>query len=346
MSGEKITAGHGRGPAKGASIPEVRQRGAGRAETAGIGERPRPFSTLVFSSSSRRPLLPLLLLGSLLRAGSSAQETAAPADLRPLPELGPFLDEVRAHLHSDEMLLDQYTFTERHTERELDSRGGIKKVKSEMYEVYPSLEPGHTYRRLVERDGRALDATALAQEDRKHEKKMGDDRPDLQSEEKRAANLAQARRKEEAGVAQVFRIYDIRVVGRETLDGRSAIVLAFRPRADVQATSRASRVLKALAGRAWIDEEDRQLVRVDAELVDNLSFGLGILARLHKGSRASLLRRKVNGEIWLPAQARFTGSARLLLFKGLRLDALSEYTDYRKFTVASSSDYRPETKPE
>jgi len=70
-------------------------------------------------------------------------------------------------------------------------------------------------------------------------------------------------------------------------------------------------------------------------------LGLGLLARLHKGSRASLLRRKVNGEIWLPAQARFSGSARLLLFKGLRLDGLSEYSDYRKFQVATSTDITP-----
>lgn len=284
-----------------------------------------------------------LFSGAALSQDSASSETSGS---RPLPELAPFLQEVRARLHSDEALLGQYTFTERHTERELDRRGAVKKVKSETYEVYPSPEPGHTYRRLVERDGRTLDAQSLAEQDRKHEKKTGENRPDPASEEKRAARLAQARRKEEAGVEQVFRIYEIELAGRETLDGRSTIVLTFHPRPQAAAAGRSGRVLKALAGQAWIDEEDRQLVRVDAELVDNLSFGLGILARLQRGSRASLVRRKINGEIWLPAQARFSGSARLLLFKGLRVDALSEYADYRKFTVASSSDFRPESQPQ
>ncbi|MEP6800820.1 MAG: hypothetical protein ABJC07_02700 [Acidobacteriota bacterium] len=302
-----------------------------------------------------KPLFRFFLLMVLLGARTTSAQTALPSSPppaqtlspveRPLPELAPFLKEVRSRLHSDEALLDQYTFTEKHTERDLDARGGVRKVKSETYEVYPSLEPGHTYRRLVEKDGRALDARELAAEDRKHEKKVADDGTSEEVERRRAARLAQSRNREESGVQQVFRIYDIAVSGREILDGRPAIVLSFRPRQKVEASGRTGRVLKALAGRAWIDEEDRQLVRVDAELVDNLSFGLGVLARLHKGSRASLLRRKVNGEIWLPAQARFSGSARLLLFKGLRLDALSEYSDYRKFQVATSTDIAPPQTP-
>ncbi len=300
--------------------------------------------------------LPSLLLAAVVGFGTASAQTSTPpagsptsfpsappsaAAEKPLPDLAPFLQEVRAHLHSDEVLLDQYTFTEKHTERELDPRGGVRKVKTETYEVYPSLEPGHTYRRLVEKNGRILDARELAAEDRKHEKNVADDGTSEEVERRRAARLAQSRQREESGVQQVFRIYDIAVAGREILDGRPAIVLSFHPRPNVEATGRAGKVLKVLAGRAWIDEEDRQLVRVDAELVDNLSIGLGVLARLHKGSRASLLRRKINGEIWLPAQARFSGSARLLLFKGLRLDALSEYSDYRKFQVATSTDITP-----
>jgi hypothetical protein len=271
---------------------------------------------------------------------------AAAEPPRPLPELAPFLEEVRRNLHSDEALLDQYTFTERHTERELDGKGGTRKLKTEVFEVYPSLEPGHTYRRLVERDGKTLTTGELAEEDRKHEKKVGDEPGDAAAEAKRAQKLAEARRKEASAVSQLFSVYDIALAGRETLDGRSTIVLTFRPKPGIEPAGRAGKILQKFAGRAWIDESDRQLVRVDAELVDTLSFGLGVLARLHKGSRASILRRKINGEIWLPASARFTGSARLMLFKGLRLDALSEYSDYRKFQVDTSSDFTPEEKPQ
>lgn len=288
-------------------------------------------------------LRPLLLALAVCAAGGGS--VAAAGDEAPLPELRPFLEEVRSRLHSDETLLEEYTFTEKHVEKELDAKGGVKKVKSETYEVYPSMEPGHTYRRLVERDGRPLTGDELAREDRKHEKKVGEPPADPEAESKRAEKRLEARRKETARIEELFRIYDIRIAGRELLDGRTTIRLTFEPRRAVEPSGRAGKVLKTFAGQAWVDEEDRQLVRVDAELVDNLSFGLGILARLHKGSRASLLRRKVNGEIWLPAVARFTGSARLLLFKGLRIDAVSEYSDYRKFQVATSSDFTPEPPP-
>lgn len=267
---------------------------------------------------------------------------ASPPEDPPLPELRPFLEEVRSRLHSDESLLEDYTFTEKHVEKELDSRGGVKKVTSEIYEVYPSLDPGHTYRRLVERDGRPLTEEELAREDRKHEKKIGDPDPDAAAQAKLAEKRLESRRKEASRIEELFRIYEIRIAGREMVDGRPTIRLTFDPRPAVETSGRAGKVLKTFAGQAWVDEEDRQVVRVDAELIDNLSFGLGVLAKLHKGSRASLLRRKVNGEIWLPAVARFTGSARILLFKGMRIDAVSEYSDYRKFQVATSSDVTPE----
>jgi hypothetical protein len=71
-------------------------------------------------------------------------------------------------------------------------------------------------------------------------------------------------------------------------------------------------------------------------------FGFGLLAKLKKGSRAQILRRKINDEIWLPAEAHFVGNARLLLVKGLHIDALSEYSDYKKFSVATEATAVPE----
>lgn len=305
---------------------------------------PSPF--IEFRRSTCFLVAAALLAATRLAAGQepAPPPPATPAADRRLPDLAPFLLEVRQRLHSDEFLLDQYTFLEKHVERQLDSKGAVTRTKTATFEVYPSLEPGHTYRRLVEKDGRPLTPEELAAEDRKHEKKIGDETTP-EAEAKRAARLQEVRRREESAVSQLFAIYDIAIAGREMLDGRSTILLTFRPKPGVVPTGRAGKILKTFAGRAWIDEEDRQLARVDAELVDTLSFGLGILARLHKGSRASIVRRKINDEIWLPAEARFAGSARLMLVKGIRMEAASEYSDYRKFQVATSSEFAPEETP-
>jgi hypothetical protein len=292
-------------------------------------------------SSLTRPLLLSLVLGEAL-ALSAPPVRAADDPSAALPELRAFLQDVRERLHSDEFLLDQYTFMEKVTERDLDGKGSVKKVTTALYEVYPSAEPGETYRRLVERDGRRLSPDELAQGDRKQEAKEARKKAVFSDGAKRLASRAQARLKEAETIEELFRIYDIRIEGRTMLDGRSTIALTFQPRPGLEAGTKAGKIVKKFAGRAWVDEKDLQLARVEAELVDDLSFGLGFLVRLKKGSHAFMQRRKVNDEIWLPAQARFAGDGRLLLVKGIHIDALSEYFDYKKFTVETESAVTPE----
>ena len=84
--------------------------------------------------------------------------------------------------------------------------------------------------------------------------------------------------------------------------------------------------------------------RVEIEAIDDLSFGLGLLARVHKGTTASFQRRKVNGEVRLPEQVMWTASARVLLLRSLRLRGISEFSDYRKSSVDTSTTYtRPKS---
>ncbi len=133
------------------------------------------------------------------------------------------------------------------------------------------------------------------------------------------------------------------VEGREPVDGRPAIIVSFAPRPGYKPVTAGGKVLQKLAGRAWIDEEDKQLVRIEARLLENLGVGPAGIARLQKGASAYFHRKKVNREIWLPTEARFTGVAKILLFYGPRVDALFEYGDYKKFSV--STDETVTTEP-
>jgi hypothetical protein len=42
----------------------------------------------------------------------------------------------------------------------------------------------------------------------------------------------------------------------------------------------------------------------------------------------------VNNEVWLPARVTWTASGRVLLLRRLRLRGISEFSGYKKFTVA------------
>lgn len=273
---------------------------------------------------------------AVLRAASDRD------DARPLPDARAFLEEVRQNLRSDDALLEQYTFTEKRTEKRLDGDGRVKKTKRETFEVYPSSEPGKMYRRLVARDGVPIPAAELAAEDRKQEERTAAaerrrSEEDEAARAKRRAKDDEERREEQAVVDEVFRMDDIRVEGREVVDDRSTIVLSFAPRPGYRPVTAGGRVIQKLAGRAWIDEQDRQLVRLEARLLENLGVGPARVARLQKGAETYFHRRKVNGEIWLPAEARFTGAAKVLFFFGGRVDALFEYGDYRKFSVSTDT---------
>ena len=290
-------------------------------------------------------LMPRILLRAALAvlvACAASPLLADDRDARPLPDTRAFLDEVRRNIRSDDALLEQYTFTEKRIEKRLDGSGGVKKIKTETFEVYPSAEPGKMYRRLVARDDVPVPANELAAQDRKQEERteLAEKRraaEDDAARTRRAAQEAQERREEQEVVDEVFRMDDIRVEGRETLNGRTTVIVSFGPRPGYKPVTSAAKVIQKLAGRAWIDEQDRQLVRIEARLLENLGVGPARLARLQKGAQTYFVRRKVNDEIWLPAEARFTGAAKVLLLFGARVDAVFEYGNYRKFSVSTDA---------
>ena len=303
-----------------------------------------------FSDVMPRFLVVRAALFVLLVLGPAALRAADRPNDRPLPDARAFLDEVRKNLQSDDVLLEQYTFTEKRTERRMDGKGDVKKIKSETYEVYPSAEPGKMYRRLVARDDVPIPKAELDAQDRKQEEKTEASerkatQEDAAAKARRQAKEEEERRKEQEVIDEVFRMDDIVVEGREDLNGRSTVVMSFTPKPGYKPVTAGAKMIQKLAGRAWIDEQDRQLVRIEARLIDNLGVGPARLARLQKGAVSYFYRRKVNDEIWLPAEARFTGSAKALLFFSMKVDALFQYSDYKKFSVSTDSEVDPNAAP-
>jgi hypothetical protein len=266
-----------------------------------------------------------------------------------LPETDAFLRSVRAHLRSDRLLQSEYTYNLKQTETWLDRGGQPKKTSVSEYEIYPSLEEKLTYRRLISKDGRPLSSTEIEKQDREQDKKLSKRERSFKNEgvdeEKRLLlKQAEEKRKEDAVIDELFRVYDISMIGRERIEGYSAIQLAFRPRAGYKPLSREAKILAKVAGRAWFCEDDQQLMRVEAELIDNLSFGMRVLAKLNKGTKVTFLRRRINNEVWLPAEARFSVTGRLLL-KGIKIISTSEFSGYKKFTVKTSVRYHMDGNP-
>jgi len=269
-----------------------------------------------------------------------------PAQAPPLPQPEPFLREVRRHLERDQTGQKNYMYIETRREMKLDKSGRALNESVKVFESYPGLPGEGRWDRLISEDGKPVPPDELAKRDREREQKALEYARRLATEPRKVHDetereIAKDRRETDRIVADIFTVFDIRLVRREPIDGHDTILLSLTPRPDSSPETRDGRIMKHFTAKAWVSESDYELVRVEIEAMDTVSIGWGLLARVHKGSHASFQRRKVNGEAWLPASVSYTASARIALFKMMRVGGGSEYSGYRKFTVGTSTTYTP-----
>jgi hypothetical protein len=282
----------------------------------------------------------LMSVACLLVVAVTAQE-------RPLPEREAFLREARQHLQTDTSLQSSYVYVETRREQKLDERGRVLEESVKVFESYPGL-PGEKNRweRLIAENGRPRPAAELEKVDRDRQRqaealaRLLTEQP-AKERARQERDLAQQRREFEATVDDIFVVFEIEMRGREVIEGHDTIALSLTPRPNAKPRTYQGRQLQKFSLRAWINEADHELVRLDAEAIDTLSMGFGVLARLHKGSQLSFLRRKVNDEVWLPAAVHFHGGVRVALVRTLRRSGTSEFSNYRKFTVNTATTYQP-----
>lgn len=226
-------------------------------------------------------------------------------------------------------LAREYTFLERFEERELDKRGAVKKVEVKTFEVL--FLDGSRYQRLVARDDQPL---PLA-EDRKQQEKLDKEfakrsREDDRARAKRRAKDDKRRREMQEFASEVAEAFDLRIEGEGTIDGRDVWIVAGTPRQGYRPPNLRAKILPKVNGRIWIEKAGYHWVKLEAEVIDTVSFGL-FLFRLLPGAHIEVEQRFVNGELWLPREVRVGGTARLGLVKKMHNEAIITFDRYRKF---------------
>ena len=285
-----------------------------------------------------------LLLTISVAAFALIEPVVPSAQERPLPNQDAFLSEVRKHLQTDSALQSSYIYTETRREQKLDGKGQVSDESVRVTESYPGLPGQPRWERLVSEDGKPTPPARLEAQDRERRKKAEDYARRLSADPagtraKDRRDWEKASRETTEAVDEVFRVFDIRVLSRQTIEGEQTIAFSLTPRAGAKPRTRDGGVMRHFAVRAWVSEADYELVRLEAEAIDTVPFGLGLVARMHKGAQLMFQRRKVNGEVWLPAKVTYSGSARVGLIKMIRRSGSSEYSNYRKFTVDTSTTY-------
>ena len=235
-----------------------------------------------------------------------------------------------------------YTYVERDEQRTLDGTGAVKRRESTTWDVIPLREDSR-FRRLIERNDKPLSPKEeqkqqAASQKREAERKETEARRAAETPEqleKRLDAKARAHEREQREMDDVVEGLDLRLAGEEQVDGMPVWVIEAAPHPGYKFQSNdIARFLGKMKGRVWIAKKDYQPVRIEAETIDSISFGL-VLARLNKGMRFHMEFTYVNGEVWLPKHATFSASARIALFKGLRMEGDFTFRDYKKFSVES-----------
>lgn len=267
-------------------------------------------------------------------------------EARPLPGPETFSYAVRENLARAERVAHLYAYSERRTDVHTNPFGRIGTGGTRLFEVYPSATRRLTYRRLIDRDGVALGAQELAEQDRKYRERAADVQRRLVSENtderrSREEDAARARRRGERRIADVMETLQFRMDGRTVYEGVPAIVVSFTPKPEAKPDTREGRMAQRFVGTVWIHEAAAEVMRVEATSVESISFGFGLVARLGKGTEATLTRRAIEPDLWMPTQLTLKGRGRAALFlRRLVIDFASVWFDYRRLEGDSVTPFR------
>ena len=268
----------------------------------------------------------------------------------PLPATHEFIRKMRGAIRFDDDLQQAYTYLEKRRDVKITGLGKVSVGPMRTFEVYPSNQPGRTYKRLIAVDGKPLPPADLARRDEEHRRNVlaeyeRDKTETPAARNARLAKEAQERRERDAIVNDAFAVFEATVIGRDTIDGHGVVVLWIRPRKNVSPRTREGGYMTKFAGKLWVVEADGQIVKLDLAAFDDISVGYGVVGRVHDGARLEFARRRVNNEAWLPAWSHISAKGRTLMFRPFDFDVRTDYTDYKKWSVDTKVTFEGPTKP-
>jgi len=232
----------------------------------------------------------------------------------------------------DDELARQYTYLETSAEQEWKD-GQRSKRESETNEVM--ILYGQPHRRLIAKNGQPLPPNEQAKEQQKLDKLAAERARETPAQrERRLAKFTEERRKQRQFLQQIPNAYTFQMAGETTLGGRPAWIIDGTPKPSFEPRDSREKMLAKFKGRFFIAKQDSALLKLEAEAIDSVSFGL-VLARLERGAKFLLEKTRVNNELWMPSRIKVDFDARLALLKKIKVDVQIDYSNFRKFQSES-----------
>ena len=286
------------------------------------------------SSGMASILAAVLFAGATsIASAATAQQAGDPAaptiqNEKPLPDIPTLLRDIGKNQGALEDLRKLYTCHLSEEEDKMDSGGQVKSRTVKDYDVFYIGDEQVLH--LLAKDGKPLDDDEKQREDDRFNKRFDELK-------KKQAELAgdpkkQAKKEEqdEAQISDFLRAERFTNPRRETFRGEQVIAFDFTGNPDYKPKKEIDRIIQKLSGVMWVDEQAREIARLEARFDESVKVGGGLLASLQKGSNFVFEQEKINGEVWLPSYAEVHAAGRIVFVK-LKQNAIDRYTDYKKF---------------
>jgi len=126
-------------------------------------------------------------------------------------------------------------------------------------------------------------------------------------------------------------------LAREPRAGRLLAKFRLDPNPAYKPVSRATAIFAKVRGTVWVDEASAQLVRVEGEVISDISIGL-FLAKVYKGSHFLQERSEVAPGVWLASYTEYDFDGRKF-FSSVAIHERTFATRYRR--IGSPSEALP-----
>jgi hypothetical protein len=251
------------------------------------------------------------------------------AEGRPLPDIAKLLLDIDKNQKTVDEILKKYTCHLTEEEEKTDSNGQVTSRTVKEYDIFYVGED--EIRHLLAKDGKSLEGDEKKKEDDRFSKDFDEKKKKqaaLDNDPKKQAKQDEA---EQAQISDFLRAERFTNPRRELFRGQEVIVFDFGPNPDYKPKNLAENIVQKLGGVLWVDEQARDVARLEARFNDNVKIGGGIVGSLSKGSNLVFEQTMVNNEVWLPSYSEVHASARLVFLK-VKANQIDRYSDYKKFS--------------
>jgi hypothetical protein len=255
-----------------------------------------------------------------------------------LPDLKALFKEIDENQKDIDKIKENYAGSQSEEETEFESDGRIKKHEVNEYTFF--YLDGNEITTLVKKDGKPLSDADQKKENEKTQKRIEEHQKreaKKEAKEEKAKEEGKNDEKDDPGIEVFLRACQFVNPRRERFRGQDVLVFDFEPNPEFKAHKLVEKVAQKLAGVIWVDEKAHDVARLEAYFIGDMKIGAGLLANLQKGTSFVFEQAFMNNEVWLPTYEEAHVGVRVLLVKGFKVNAVTRYSDYKKFNVDTLS---------